>query len=137
MASAIGPVQADGGNLLWFLKEVRRIAEGPQTVVTRRAALKTFIRAEEWSEICVGLGGRQAIVDLLFPPFLKTVKGLPTTTIEALWQSGLTTPAAIAHARDESLSAFPGLGPARIARLRAACSSAPDPDAEYVDLCTR
>ncbi len=137
MASEIGPVPADGGEFLVFLKVVRLIVEGHEDLLHRRDKLKAFLRSEHWSETCAKLGGRQAIVDRFFPPFLETVKGLPSTAIAALWGAGLTTPAAISQTADSRLAQVPGLGKARIAALRAACEDAADPASEFIDLVER
>lgn len=133
MASSIGEIPTDGGEFLKFLKAVRIIVEKPLPVVDRLSALRSELNNPNWSEFVQKLGGRQAIYDEFFPPFLKTIRSLPRPAIESMWSAGLTTPATIMAVDDKRLIAIKGIGPAKVAAIRLSCQNAAEPQSEHVD----
>lgn len=136
-ASDIGQIPADGGDYLKFLIAVREIVESPSPAEERLAALKEELRRPEWADFCRKLGGKQAVFDKFFPPFLESIKALPAGAIEALWNAGLTTPARLAAAGDQALLAIKGIGPAKLKSIREACRMAPNQHSELVDAVAR
>lgn len=131
MASSVGQIPTDGGEFLKFLKAVRIIVEKPLPIVDRLSALRSELKT--WPEFVQRLGGRQAIYDEFFPPFLTTIPGLQKQVIESLWSAGLTTPATIMATADKRLIAVKGIGPAKLAAIRLSCQNAADPQSEHVD----
>ncbi len=137
MASNVGPIPVDGGDYLKFLLKVRAIVEGFSGIEVRRAGLREELRNQEWANYCRKLGGKQAVVNQFFPPFIETIKGLPANAVAAMWECGLMTPAQIAAAADAKLLAIKGIGPAKLKFIRSACNSATDKESELVDLVER
>lgn len=136
-SSDIGPIPAGGGDYLKFLLKVRAIVEGFSGIEVRRAALREELRNPDWADFCRKLGGKQAVVNQFFPPFIETIKGLPANAVAAMWECRFTTPAQIAAAADAKLLAINGIGPAKLKFIRSACDSATDKKSELVDLVER
>ena len=138
MASDIGPIPSDGGDYLRFLIEVRAVAEGTAGLEEeRRDAVATILAQPRWTGFVAALGGAGAVLDRLFPPFVRTVPRLPAKTAVALSVAGLATPRAIGSTSDAALRAIPGVGPGLIAALRQAAAAALDQDAQFVDQVER
>jgi hypothetical protein len=137
MASDIGPVPADGGQYLQFLIAVRVVAEGDGLIEDRRAAVGEVLTSPAWSKCVRALGGREAILDRLFPPFLTTISRMPVKTAVALMKAGYGSPASIAGAKDSALLAIEGVGMATIAAIRRECPLAAEPQSRFVDRIIR
>lgn len=133
MASDIGPIPSDGGEYLKFLMNVRVIVEAETSIEVRRTALREELRKQEWQDFCIKLGGNQNISNQLFPPFIQTIKGLPSDAIAAMWEAGLYSPTQLDSATDAALKAFKGIGPAKLSLIRAACFAANDKMSEFSD----
>jgi hypothetical protein len=132
-ASAIGPVPIDGGDFLIFLIKIRGIVEADSAVEDRRILLREELRRAEWKEFCMKLGGNQNVSEQFFPPFIQTIKGLPSDAIAAMWKAGTTTPEQLENSTDATLRAIKGIGPAKLAIIRIACSEATKKTSEFVD----
>jgi hypothetical protein len=129
----VGQRAVDDHRLLRFLLAVRKIVEGREPVAQRRDRLVAELAEPAWSGLVERLGGPQSIVESFFRPYVTTIPGLADAARSALIERGLSTPAAIAAASDAYLLAVKGLGPAKLAALRAACAAADDPQAELVE----
>ncbi len=132
-ASDIGPIPIDGGEYLKFLIKVRAIVEADSLVEDRRILLREELRQSEWKAFCVKLGGNQNVTEQFFPPFIQTIKGLTKDAIAALWEAGITTPEQLENSPDATLRAIKGIGPAKLAMIRAACSEATDKTSDFAD----
>ena len=137
MASDIGQIPRDGGDYLKFLLKVREIIEELSPIEVRRTRLREELRNPAWAYFCRKLGGKQAVVNQFFPPFIETIKGLPANAVAGIRECGLTTPAQITAAADAKLLAIKGIGPAKLKFIRSACDSVTDKDSELVDLVER
>ena len=136
-ASDIGPIPLDGGEYLKFLIKIRTIVEADSSVEVRRSLLREELRKPEWNEFCTKLGGNQNVSEQFFPPFIQTIKGLPSDTIAAMWAAGITTPEQLKNSADTTLKAIKGIGPAKLTTIRAACSDAINKTSEFVDRVSR
>lgn len=132
-ASEIGEVPADGGDFLKFLIQIRQIVESDASIEKRRSSLKEELKKQEWADFCRKLGGKKKVVDTFFPPFITTIKGIPQSAIESMWNANLVTPSAIEAASDVTLKAIKGVGPAKLKAIRDACSKVTAKDCEFVD----
>lgn len=132
-ASEIGQIPLDGGEFLNFLIKVREIVEADSAVEDRRILLREELRRPEWKDFCVKLGGNQNVTEQFFPPFIQTIKGLPKDAIAAMWEAGTTTPEQLENSTDATLRAIKGIGPAKLAIIRAACSEATNKTSDFVD----
>lgn len=132
-ASDIGQVPIDGGVYLKFLIKLRGIVEANTSVEDRRTLLREELRRAEWKEFCIKLGGNQNVSEQFFPPFIQTIKGLPRDAIAVMWEAGTTTPEQLENSTDAALKAIKGIGPAKLAIIRAACSEATNKTSEFVD----
>lgn len=137
MSSEVGHIPVDGGDFRRFLLAVRGIVEGPQSVPFRLDALHEELKKPEWAAFCRALGGQRAIAARFFPAFLGTIKGLPKESQALMRKAKLVTPAAIAAVPDDVLLQIKGVGRAKLASIRAACSDAGDPRSEIVDQVER
>ncbi len=137
MASDIGQIPQDGGEYLRFLIALRTAAEGVGSADERRAGVALITKDPQWCDPVGKLGGEQAVLDRLFPPFMETVPRMPTKTAAALAAAGYGTPAAVDGATDQELRAVQGVGPALVTALRTAAGAATDRGARYVDRVTR
>lgn len=137
MSSDVGPIPANGGDFLRFLTAAREAVEVDGGIQARIALLRSVLRSPEWRKFVGKLGGQQAIIDLFFPKFLDTIPGLPQASREALWEKRLDTPAKLAAAPDDRLLAIKGVGAAKLAAIRAACSAAQAPDSDRLDMVQR
>ncbi len=137
MASDVGPVPVDGGDYLKFLFKIRAIVEAFSAIEVRRTLLREELRKPEWADFCRKLGGKQAVVNQFFPPFIETIKGLPANAVAGMWECRLTTPAQITAVADAKLLAIKGIGSAKLKFIRFACDSATDKESELVDLVER
>lgn len=132
-SSDIGQIPSDGGEYLKFLIKIRTIVEADSSVEDRRTLLRKELRQPEWNEFCTKLGGNQNVSEQFFPPFIQTIKGLPSDAIAAMWEAGTTTPEQLENSTDSTLKAIKGIGPAKLAIIRAACSEAINKTSEFVD----
>ena len=133
MASDIGPINADGGDYLIFLKSVRQIVESKTSIEARRTQLRREIAESKWQLFCQRLGGREAVSDYFFPPFIDCIPKLTGETLQALWERGLVTAAKIETATDEELLSIKGIGPAKLKLIRQTCAMSNSKEAEWVD----
>lgn len=137
MASEIGPIPADGGDYLKFLRAVRRIVERFDSIENRIQDLRVELQRPEWQEFIGRLGGREDIYERFFFDFLYTIPKLNHETREILWERELTTPAKLAATSDKELLAIKGIGPVKLKLIRQACEGAVNKDAELVELVER
>lgn len=137
MSSDVGPIPADGGDYLHFLLAVRHAVEADAPAKLRLTSLRAELSKPAWRDFCVRLGGNEAIYGRFFPKFLDTVPGLPSTTVEHLWERSWTTPARLDSAADEELLNIKGIGPAKLRAIRQACLVAADPHSDIVDAVER
>lgn len=137
MASDVGPIPVDGGDYLKFLFKIRAIVEAFGGIEVRRTLLREELRKPEWADFCRKLGGKQTVVNQLFPPFIETIKGLPANAVASLWDDGFMTPTQIAAVADVKLLAIKGIGLAKLKFIRSSCDSATDKESEFVDLVER
>lgn len=138
MASDVGPIPADGGDYLKMLIAVRTVVEASMPVFDRRRELLATLDQPQWGEYVDKLGGRVAIADKFFPPFLSTIKGLPTAATSELVRMSLDTPNQLIRCDDRTLLALNGIGSAKLAAIRAASEAAQDKSAAYIEspICT-
>ena len=121
-----------------FLRHgVRAGPAGSLTIEQRRTALRDELRKPEWAVYCATLGGKQAVCDKLFSPFIGTISGTSEGIVKALWTMGLTTPDALNAAPDRELLAIQGVGPAKLKAIRTACANTLHPASEFVDNVVR
>jgi hypothetical protein len=137
MASDVGPIPSDGGDYLRFLIAVREKAEAEGAPEDRRRAVAEVLEDPSWAQFIKVLGGKETILDRLFPPFISTVPRLSAATREALMIAGFDTPESIQQAGDDDLLAFKGVGPAIVQSLRASADSEPDRRSRFVDRVIR
>lgn len=131
MASDVGPIPADGGDYLPFLKAVRRISEGGGTAAEMEASLRALVRdtgphGTPYSRFAKA----GELVDRVLP---RTVHHLPVpANVRAgLLEARLDTLGKLAAADDKRLRAVKGLGPKALTSIRAfLATSAIDPDAK-------
>ena len=124
------------GNLPIAIK-IRMIVETDSSVEDRRTLLREELRQPEWNEFCAKLGENQNVSEQFFPPFIQTIKGLPSDVIAAMWEAGTTTPEQLENLTDTTLKAIKGIGPAKLTIIRAACSDAINKTSEFVDRVRR
>jgi hypothetical protein len=132
-SSDVGQIPLDGGEYLKFLIKVRTIVEADSSVEDRRILLRQELRQPEWRDFCARLGGNQNVTEQFFPPFIQTIKGLPKDAIAAMWEAGITTPEQLENSTDANLRAIKGIGPAKLAMIRVACSDAINKTSDFVD----
>lgn len=137
MASDIGQIPLDGGDYLKALIRLRQVIESDRPIEQMVSALSDELDKADWAGYCPRLGGRQAVIDRFFPPFISTIKGLPAAAADALRAAGLTTPNAIRAAADADLLAIKGIGPSKLSSIRQACAEARDQNSEFVDAVVR
>lgn len=137
MASHIGPIPADGGTFLPFLKSVRAIVESDGAASERRKRLNTSLADPAVASIVRELGGRAAILDQLFPTYLSTIPGLPAKALAGLEARRLTSAKAISTASDAELLAVPGIGQTKLVVLRARSEAAGGSPEIYLDRQSR
>lgn len=133
MASHIGPIPADGGSFLSFLKSVRAVVESDGAAVERRKRLHHSLADPAVASMVRKLGGRAAILDRLFPSFLSTIPGLPAKALAGLKARRLTSAKAISSASDTELLAIPGIGQTKLVVLRARSEDAGKSPEIYLD----
>lgn len=132
MASDIGPIQCNDKEYLAFLKSIRSIVEQTSELSERRKELYASLENTQWPKFIVAHGGADSIADKFFPMFIATISGLPKASQDHLASLGCVTPNAINAMDDRSLLSISGIGPAKLAALRLACSAAKNPDGEYI-----
>ena len=137
MASDVGQIPLDGGEYLKLLVSLRKVVESDLTIEQRRTALRDELRKPEWAVYCARLGGKQAVCDKLFSPFIGTISGTSEGIVKALWTMGLTTPDALNAATDRELLAIQGVGPAKLKAIRTACANTLHPASEFIDNVVR
>ena len=133
MASHVGPIPADGGTFLPFLKSVRAIVESDRAACERRKRLNTLLADPAVKSTVQKLGGRAAILDRLFPTYLLTIPGLPAKALAGLKARRLTSAKAISNASDAELLAIPGIGQTKLVLLRARSEAAGKSPEIYLD----
>ncbi|HEX6376367.1 MAG TPA: hypothetical protein VFZ91_11680 [Allosphingosinicella sp.] len=133
MASDIGQIPVDGGEYLKFLVAIRTAAEGDESVTGRRTAVVQVLEETRWDDFARAHGGREAVLNKLFPPFLTTVPRMAARTAAAFARMGYGSPASLSRETDGTLLAVEGVGPAMVKAIRSACELAAEPDSEYVD----
>ena len=137
MASDVGPVPADGGDYLAFLKRARMIAEADRPPADRRQALAEMLHDPASADFVDRLGGPEALLDRLFPRFISSIPRVSTATAKALIAAGYRTANEISAASDSDLFAIERVGPGTVKVLREAVLSTSDGDAEFLDCVAR
>jgi hypothetical protein len=135
VASPAGPVKPS--EYLPFLIAVREaVEESSGGLNGRLVRLEAVSARPEFSRFVAAEGGAAALCDRLFPPFLSSIPGLPSSSRVALKQLGLSTVAALRPAPDHVLLAVKGIGPAKLKAIRERCAEyCDDPAAErMIDL---
>ena len=133
MASHIGPIPADGGTFLPFLKSVRAIVESDGDASERRKRLHTLLADPAIQTTVQRLGGRGAILDRLFPTYLSTIPGVPAQAKAGLKARRLTSAKAISSASDAELLSIPGIGQTKLFVLRPHSEAAGKSREIYID----
>lgn len=136
-ASDIGPIPADGGEYLAFVKRVRQVVESKASIQERRTHLYDLLRTQTSLEYVQKLGGEQRCIAMFFPRFIDTISGLSKVSVDGLAASGWVTPNQLASMPDDRLLEVKGIGPAKLKAIRQACIAAQDKDNEFVDLVQR
>jgi hypothetical protein len=137
MASDVGPIPADGGDYLAFLKRARSIAEADMPPADRRQALAEMLDDPAAADFVDRLGGPEALLDRLFPRFTSSIPRVSTATAKALIAAGYRTANQIGAASDSDLLAVERVGLATVKALREAVRSASDGDGEFLDCVAR
>lgn len=139
MASAIGPIPADGGGYLRFLIAVREIVESVNSIDDRMEWLRDEVSKPQWAGYVNNrFHGVSDICDYFFPRFLDTVGRLPDTAAEVMRTLGLTSAKVIAGTADVQLSAIKGIGPAILRSIRTRCAEiTADQHHDRVDMVAR
>ena len=132
VASDIGNIPDDGAYLAFLIK-VRKIVESDGSIEDRRAALWDELIQPKWTEYCLRLGGAEAVLEKFFPRFISTIKGLPMSAVEALWEIGLTTACDLNATPDADLLSIKGIGDAKLQQIRRACKQASQPECMFID----
>lgn len=129
-ASTIGPVQPS--EYLPFLIAIREVVEDQSlSAIQRRVEIEAVCGRREFNEFAERHGGADEIFDYLYPTILSVIPGLTASLQEVLTEMGIRSVGAIRRSSDKTLSSLKGLGPAKIARIRAFCDAYKgDPDAE-------
>ena len=65
MASEVGPIPVDGGDLLKLLIRVREVVEDDTPIELRRKLLRVRLNGLPWQDLIARLGGADAIVERL------------------------------------------------------------------------
>lgn len=138
MSSDIGPIPADGGEYLKFLLVVRRIVEQPTPIIERIMELRAELARPKWQEFVQKLEPTSGdIVRRFFPFAVQTIPGLTAAAKDGLSATGLDTAAKIAAAPDADLLKIKGIGPAKIAAIRAWQKTIKDKNAARLDMVER
>lgn len=129
-ASHIGPVKPS--EYLPFLVAIREVVEDRSLSLNhRKAGIAALCSRPEFSEFAERHGGAEEIFSYFHPPILSVIPGLTASARDGLSALGLHTVSGIRQATDSKLSSVKGLGPTKIARIRAFCDSyRGDPDVE-------
>lgn len=131
MSSDVGPIPADGGDYLPFLKSVRAISEGDGTAAGMEAALRALVKDTGPQGTPYSRFAKAGeLVDRVLP---RTVHRLPVpANVRArLLEARLDTLGKVAAADDKRLRAIKGLGPKALASIRAFLATSDiDPDAK-------
>ena len=130
VASQVGPVKPS--EYLPFLIAVREAVEDSTGGIGRRLArLEAVSSRLEFSRFVHAEGGATAMADRLFPSFLSSIPGLPSTSRATLNYLGLSTAATLRAAPDCELLEVTGIGHAKLKTIREFCSDyCGDPEAE-------
>lgn len=134
-ASAIGPVKPS--EYLPFLMAIREVVEDQSlSTVQKSVGIEAVCRRREFREFAERHGGADEIFGYFCPTILSVIPGLTASSREALTEMGIRSVGAIRRSSDKTLSSLKGLGPAKIARIRAFCDAYKgDPDAERLMEC--
>lgn len=117
MASAIGQVPTDGGALLPFLLEFRRIVEGSGSVKEQLSAIRRLRNSSpEYKRICRQFGTN--FPKAWFAQQLKAIPGVGEKTALALFEAGFHDQDMIRSAADTALLTVAGVGPGLLKKIR-------------------
>ena len=137
MSSDVRYVPSDGGNYLKFLLVIRDIVEHRDSITDRRSKLESEINNKKWNDFVQKLGGVKTITDYFFPRFIDILPGLQKETVDSLRERNLNTPASITTISDKKLLDLKGIGPAKLKKIREACTDASNPTSEFVDIVNK
>jgi hypothetical protein len=121
MASDVGPIPADGGNYLAFLKRARTIAEADMLPADRRQALAEMLENPAAADFLDRIGGPEALLDRLFPRFTSSIPQVSTTTAKVLIAACYRNANQIGAASDSDLLAIERVGQPRSRRCAKQC----------------
>jgi hypothetical protein len=103
---------------LAFLKDFRRIVEGPDPVDDQIAQIRALPDADPSFGRVVAALGSEFPEDWFAARFTR-IHGIGSGTARALFQAGFRTPADLAAASDAELQAIHGIGPSLVRQIRA------------------
>ena len=101
-----------------FLKDFRRIVEGPDPVDDQIAQIRALPDADPSFGRVVAALGSEFPEDWFAARFTR-IHGVGSGTARALFQAGFRTPADLAAASDSELQAIHGIGPSLVRQIRA------------------
>jgi predicted flap endonuclease-1-like 5' DNA nuclease len=128
MATVIGQLPTDGGDLLPFLLAFRKIVESDLTVPEKLAAIEALCdstpehrtvaqKIRESRDSGQRLGG-ESFARKFFAKALEEIPGLGPATALRLFDAGFHTVADLAEASDADLLKVPKVGPAVVSKIR-------------------
>lgn len=121
MASAVGQIPADGGDFLPFLKEFRRVVEGPEPVPDKVEALRELRREDpKYSEFMEKLGDN--FPRRFFVKKITAVDGIGISTAWSLFRAGFYSTHHLCEATDSELKEISGVGAATVREIREHCA---------------
>jgi hypothetical protein len=115
-ASTIGPVPADGGALLPFLKEYRLIVESAMSVEDRVDLIRGLVRRPEHADVVARLGG-ELPTEWAVAELAETL-GIGLGLAQRMFDAGYLDAARVRAASDDQLRTIRGVGPARLRAIR-------------------
>jgi hypothetical protein len=128
MASEIGPIPADGGAFLPFLKRFREIVEGEGSVESKIKRIREMCSSSaSFSELAGRLhensrrmsgDAHLRFPDNFFARELEAVPGIGSTLAARLFRAGFRSVEDLGAASDDALLAVDGLGPKALKNIR-------------------
>lgn len=124
MASSIGPVPTDGGDLLAFLIEFRQVVESNKPIKEKLRHIDGFSKSTpEYQQIRRRLG--VGFAKAWFAEQLTVVPGIGPKAANALFDAGFQELEALRSASDAALLGVAGVGSATVKKIRAYLSDRP------------
>lgn len=126
-----------GAAYLRFARALRPIVETNEPPSVRRNQAFDVLLAPEHAEIVHGLGGAEAAINRLLPPFVLTAPGVGSSLAEKLAAAGLQTPSDLVAAGVTGISTVKGAGPKKAKQIAEFAAQAAYPDDPFADLVKR